>query len=511
MISSLLYSGANVYTEYLLGLVVSIVIARSLGPADFGIYALIVWVCALSITFINSGIGVAAIKFTSELSGRGDTSALPALEVYLSRMQLVKGMFFAVIFALIALLAPGLLVSDGQVLLLWLAIPAVLFKSYHMFQVSVIKGYQEFRALARIALIVAPLNVLFVTIAYFLSPTIMGYMMVFMLTSLVYLLASNSSLKLIQLRQSKPEGAALNDDLKARVNKLVSYTTLIVVLAYIVFGQSELLFLKHLGNPSDLAFFSVGFVLARAASALIPGVYNNILLPRISYAVGQDDQSGAAAMTTASRHMLILGLFCGVPIAVFAQDIVLFLYGEEYRAAYLPTAVFALVAVLAGIRDTANAYLVSVDEQPLLLKIVFWMFWGTLILDLLLIMEYGLLGGVVAYAVMEVVATSVYLFYAYRRLGIWPEITKASKAVVAAAVGAVVAYFVCSALNFDYGFIVGGMVYPFVFVGCLFLFDAFHEDDYTAIHSIVSGRSDPICRAVAFSVERKLARSSRST
>ncbi|MGI9424899.1 MAG: oligosaccharide flippase family protein [Hyphomicrobiaceae bacterium] len=510
IVRSLLYSSANIYTEYLLGLIVSIVIARSLGPADFGVYALIVWVCALSITVINAGISVAAIKFTSELSGRGQTAVLPLIQRYLARIQLVKGFIFLTIFGLIALLAPGILVEEGQRILLWMVIPVVLFKSFHMFQVGIIKGHQEFRALARIAFIVAPLNILFVTVAYLTSPTIFGYLVAFVLTSIVYFLASNSSLKMIKVVGDGSSRTKIDEDLKARINKLLKYTSLIIILAYVVYGQSELLFLKHLGNASDLAFFSVGFVLARSASALVPGVYNNILLPRISYAVGKDDQTAASALMSASRHMLFLGLLCAVPIAVFAEDIVLFLYGEEYRAAYIPTMIFAIVAVLGGVRDTTNAYLVSVDAQPMILKIVAALFCGTIILDFFLIAEYGLLGGVVAYAVMEVIATAAISFFAYQRLGRWPEVNKVAKALAAAALSAGVAYSIGAALSFTGGFIIGAAVSPVAFIIGLFLFDAFDDDDYKIIQPLVSGRSDLFCKVVDSTVRRRLATSSRS-
>ena len=509
IIPSLLYSSANVYTEYLLGLIVSIVIARSLGPENFGTYALIVWISALSITLINAGISVAAIKFTSELSGRGEASVLPQVEHYLAKIQFWKGLIFASILALIALLVPGILVEEGQTILLWIIIPAILFKSFHMFQVGIIKGRQEFRSLARIAFITAPLNVLFVAIAYFTSPNILGYIVAFLCTSIVYLVASNSSLKLIRTDIDRRSTTQIDHELKQRVNKLLGYTSLIIIFAYIVFGQSELLFLKHLGNAGDLAFFSVGFVLARSASALIPGVYNNILLPRISYAVGQDKQMATTALLTATRHMLLLGLFCGVPLAVFAQDIVLFLYGEAYRAAYIPTLIFAVVAVFAGIRDTANAYLVSVDQQPLILRIVFILFCGTLIFDYFLIVEYGLIGAVVAYAAIEVIATAVVSFYAFRRLGSWPDANRTLRALAAAAASGGVAYCIGSVLTFPGGFIVGGAICPIVFIIFLFLFDAIHDDDYRAIQPFFVGRSDPISSAVTSAVKLRLATSSR--
>lgn len=508
IIRNLLYSSANVYTEYLVGLLVSIVIARSLGPEQYGIYAVIVWISSLAITFIISGTNVAAIKFTSELSGSGNLSVLPSLHRHLLQVQHTKSMIVVVMMVTLILAAPSTIVDPGNEILIWLALPAILFKSYHMFQVGIIKGRQEFRELARIAFVVAPLNIVLVAIAYFFQPTVLGYLVAFTVTSLIYLLASSFSIKLLSSALKHLDPVEMGQELIKRVNRVLGYTTIIVVLAHIVFGQSELLFLKHLGNTADLAFFSVAFVLARAASALIPGVYNNILLPRISYAVGESEKAGAATLISAIKHMLFLGLLASVPLAVFAEDIVLFLYGEQYRAAYLPMTIFALLTVFAGVRDTANSYLVSKEQQPLILRIVIVLFIATLALDYFLILEFGLLGAVIAYVIIEIGATVIIAFRAFRLLGSAPDWSKIMRLLLAASLSAAVAYSVSLLLKFTGGFIIGGIVCVVAFILFSILCDALDNNDYTVIHKIVSKRGDPVSRLINMIVERRLPKTS---
>jgi O-antigen/teichoic acid export membrane protein len=50
-----LFSSVGIYTEYFLGMLASIIIARHLGPHDFGTYSLVVWFVAIGVTATNSG------------------------------------------------------------------------------------------------------------------------------------------------------------------------------------------------------------------------------------------------------------------------------------------------------------------------------------------------------------------------------------------------------------------------------------------------------------------------
>ena len=78
-LSNTAYSTLGLYAEYLLGLVASILVARELGPAELGIYGLVVWIVATAVVVANAGITTAAIKFVAELRGGGHEALVPAL------------------------------------------------------------------------------------------------------------------------------------------------------------------------------------------------------------------------------------------------------------------------------------------------------------------------------------------------------------------------------------------------------------------------------------------------
>src|SRR5690606_8039224 len=81
------FSSIGMYTEYLLGMVTSVVIARHLGPDGFGVYGLLIWLVAMGVATANSGTASSAIKFVAELRGAGQEQAIPSLLAYLRRAQ----------------------------------------------------------------------------------------------------------------------------------------------------------------------------------------------------------------------------------------------------------------------------------------------------------------------------------------------------------------------------------------------------------------------------------------
>ena len=73
------FSSVGMYTEYVLGMVTSIFIARHLGPDGFGAYGAVIWLVAMGVATTNSGTATAAIKFIAELRGAGREELIPEL------------------------------------------------------------------------------------------------------------------------------------------------------------------------------------------------------------------------------------------------------------------------------------------------------------------------------------------------------------------------------------------------------------------------------------------------
>ena len=143
------FSSIGMYTEYLLGMVTSVVIARHLGPDGFGVYGLLIWLVAMGVATANSGTASSAIKFVAELRGAGQEQAIPSLLAYLRRAQRLFLAAVLVVGTVVFLLAGDHLAGDmDRALLLGFLLVATSLRAAYMFNVGVAKGFEDFRGTA---------------------------------------------------------------------------------------------------------------------------------------------------------------------------------------------------------------------------------------------------------------------------------------------------------------------------------------------------------------------------
>jgi hypothetical protein len=82
-----MFSSVGIYTEYFLGMIAAVVIARHLGPGRYGIYGLFIWFAAVGVVATNSGITTGVIKFVAELRGANREDLIVPLLERLRKVQ----------------------------------------------------------------------------------------------------------------------------------------------------------------------------------------------------------------------------------------------------------------------------------------------------------------------------------------------------------------------------------------------------------------------------------------
>ena len=187
-----LYSMAGTYTEYVLGMLTSIVIARHLGPAGLGVYSVAIWLVAMGVSITNSGTASTVIRFVAELRGAGATARVPSLVGWARRAQ--RGYLLAVLGlgALLLVLAgdrlaPGM---DHGLLFAFLAV-AVSLRAAYMLNIGEAKGFEDFSVVARVAMVGAPVNLAMVLVACWLGASVEVLLLVFLASAAVFLAASS--------------------------------------------------------------------------------------------------------------------------------------------------------------------------------------------------------------------------------------------------------------------------------------------------------------------------------
>ena len=481
-VRSTVFSSIGIYTEYVLGMGVSILIARHLQPAGFGTYSVIIWMVSLGVVFTNSGTATAAIRFVAELRGGQQLELIAPLLAYLRRAQM---MFLAMVLGvgLVVLLLAGRQVAPEMhhgVLAVFLVV-TVSLRALYMFNIGIAKGFQNFRGTAVIAVAAAPLTLMMVAIATWLDARIEVFLGVFVVSSVMLYLMSRA-----QTAASVPASVvhSLPPDLLARVRRHMGLTALTVTLGFVVGTELEVLFLKLLTGDAAAGQFKVAFQLAIGAALLVPGVFAAILLPMMASALKQGAEVAAQRFVASTRYLTLLAAPLVAFGVVFCVPIINVMYGSAYAPAAPVFAACLVGGALSTMTQGGSSLLISADRQGSLLITVAVMAVLKIALDIMLIIQHGLQGAMVAYLIVSVIYAAIVMVLAIRTSGASPEWNLLARVGMAAAAAGAVAWPLLDHITPLVSIVAGGMLICAVYLPLTLLFDCWSRGDIDYLRAL---------------------------
>jgi len=430
-----LFSSVGIYTEYFLGMLTSIIIARHLGPADFGAYSLVVWLVATGVAITNSGVASAVIKFVAELRGAGQDARIRSLLAWAWRVQ-------AGFLAVVLLAGTGLFLFQGDRImpdfnhgaLLAILVATTILRSLYMFNIGVAKGYENFRSTAVVAVVAAPVNLALILLAWWLDGSMEWFLGVFTVSSFVFWWISRAQVaKLLPPRQPREP---LDEDMRRRLRSYTALVAVTVAVTFVTASEVEVLFLSMFDSAASAGQFKVAFQLASGAALLVPGVFGALLLPMMANALSQGQEVANRRLAMSTSYLAALAAPLVAFGAVFAQPIIALLYGAEYAPAATAFA-FCLAALsLTTLSQGASSYLLGADRQRALMVIVLACALVKVALDVVLIRAYGLHGAIAAFSATSALAALAVIVLALRYSGARLQWRRLARIAIAAAVAA---------------------------------------------------------------------------
>lgn len=430
-----LFSSVAMYTEFALGMLTSIVIARHLGPEGFGAYSGVIWLVGMGVAATNSGTASAAIKFVAELRGAGRDELVRPLVAYLRRTQ---RLFLALVLAIgaLALWLAGHKVApdfDHRMLFAFLVVAIALRASY-MFNIGVAKGLENFRINAMVAVVSTPLNLAMVALVMWWHKPVEWLLGVFLVSSVVFF-----AMSWLQVEPLLPAGdrrPALPADLVPRIRRQMIYSTLIVTVGFIISSEVEVMFLNGSGLAHDAGQFKVGYQLASGAATLVPGVFGALLLPMMASALSQGREVAGHRFAASTAYLALLA----APLVAFgivvSHALITLLYGARYESAAVVFAVCLTGCALITSAQGASSLLVSADRQRAVLTLIVICGLSKLGLDAWLIHIDGLRGALIAFGVVAVLNVVAYTWLAIRECGVSPDWGRIGRTVLASVLSA---------------------------------------------------------------------------
>ncbi|MEO7068158.1 MAG: oligosaccharide flippase family protein [Rhodanobacter sp.] len=478
-----LLSSVGIYTEYALGMLAAIMIARHLGPEHYGIYGLFMWFVSVGLVITNSGITTGVIKFVAELRGSDQNDLIvPTVKRFrrVQRLHMLAALLIGVV--LYATLGGRLAVSMNHTEFFLLLISVVMRASY-MFNIAVAKGFEAFGATAKVAMVASPVNLGLVAIAMLLEGSILWFLVVYVASSSVFVLVSHVQAR--RLIAGLPKLAILPPELVQRMRRHLRIVSATVIIGFLIASDVEMLFLTMYDSAASAGYFKVAYQLASGIILLVPGVFGALLLPMMAKALSQGREVAGRRFVMVTSYLVLLA----VPVVVFgmcfAGPVIGLLYGHSYAAA---APVFALIIFAGGIGTAtqgASSLLISADRQQtiLIMTIIFGVL--KLALDVVLISHFGLFGAVTAIVTGALVSSTVYVLLGIRVSGArlqWGRLLR----TIAAGLGAALVALPVLGLHLlpIWTLLIGGIMVSVTYILLTLVLGCWSEDDIEQLQEL---------------------------
>jgi O-antigen/teichoic acid export membrane protein len=379
----------------LTSVLVTFVVARHLGPKEFGELSLAIAVAAFIAAAAALGLENIATRELAE--GTGETTQSLAT---IRRLRLL-----------------GAVAGGGLLLLLSLSTPAQKFGASSLLLVlcllplAQIGDVAEWRLIAaahskRVAMVVIALSPLAALTRLVLA--LSGAAVATFAWALVAEWAVRSAALTFASRgmatKSTSAGAAFLPG--ALVLLRDSMPLLMAGIAVFVYMRIDQFMIAAMLGTRQVGLYSAIVVLAEVPLVL-PALLLRAALPVLTRQSSEDPALRDHTLATLMRSGFYLHALVAIVLSVFAEPIVVLLYGESFRAAAMAFRLQVLAAPFVALGVLSSAWLVLLRHTGHALRRTIIGAMTNIVLNLLLIPRYGIAGAAAATLIAQVIATYV--------------------------------------------------------------------------------------------------------
>lgn len=477
------------YVEYALGLVVSIWIARTLGPADFGRYAFTVWLCSWLMTCSNHALTTSSTKFIAEADGAGRPDLASHIAHRLSRYQNLSSLVVMLLFvAAIVVIRP---VEWRQSLwpITGLVIVAVVSKANYAMLVAIEKGQESFEPVSIATVLAGAINVGLITAATVAHADMVAFFALFAVACLMLNLINRFAFH----RYCRPfSPGPIPDDLSKRLTRHLRLTAVLVLLISLRSSTIEVFLLNTYANSTAVGFFAIASTLTRGAVELLSVGLTTTLLPYMAKSFGKNGTGQAARLLTeASRFYWATGLVIAGVGLVTTPEIVTLMYGNRYVGAIPAIEAMLVLAGLLLVSNSIGAFQIVVDRQDDRVRISTLALIVNAVFGVALVPFFGLTGAMITYASTRFAELGLAIFYLRKTTRGSLPLAPMARLFVAAAAATAVAWLSVVVIPSRFGFIAGGLVFVGIFIPASFLVRYWNEEDFQLMAAITNRLGPP--------------------
>lgn len=491
----------STYVTVALGLFVSALLARQLGPEEYGSYAYVLWMVGALVSFGNHGIPLTASRFISEALGAGRKSDAASIYGWLQHAQ---WMSLAVVGGLFCVLFPFFEVpawqGDTRVFLA-ITLACFLPKSVYQFHTSAAKGHWQFWVEAwgnMVTSIIYTAGVLVMTWAHAsLEQSLYWYAFVCLChVGIVWWLRRKANIVIAHEK--------LPDETRQPLRANMWWTSLQVFIMTLGGRTLDVYLLSRLIGTAEVGYYTLASNLARGGIELLSSSLSTLLMPTLAHARGQGgfDQI-KPILSDANRYFLFMGLtLAGIGI-MWARPAVVAIYGTRYEELVPVLQWMVMLSSLALLDNPVSSLLVVIDNQRIRTGRAVAVMVVSATASLALIPPFGLMGAVAASGVNALIIIGGYSVYCYRMIGFRLPWRPMLALLFAAALSGSVGWLLLRVSDANWMHWLGGIVYVLVFWCLTVVFNVWSPKDFSLVISLMQRKPAWFSRVLPWFIQRQ--------
>jgi len=464
LIKNSLFTLFNSVFMMLTSWIISIWVARQLGPANYGVFSFILWLTGTISWIVGMGFIHAVTKFIAEYQGKGESSTYTPILVYILKIELIITFVAMVVLIIFQTAIADYFFSPKESFLFCIAAVGLLPGIITAIFSAAIEGIQKFKYFTYSNLIISPLSFIAKIVVLLLGKGTSGLLIVMLIFSFI-----NCIFYFIILRKEgfftrSANSMRLDASIRDKILQYNRSVLTILLCDKVVWDKSENFFLGRICSSQEIGFYNLGYNIAQRFIGILPSTLWRVLFPAMSSYFGSDNQDKMRRLFFLSTRYLAFVTFpVGVAGIILSYQIIHYLYGHEYIGSQRVLQIIFASSIIATLSNPASAVLYGFNRQSFIYKFGALLAVFNIGLDLLLIKKYGATGAAICYGITTVIASVVGLIYTCRSMKIEYPIVSICKIFFATIIMAIVMEIIIMQNNEIPGFILsllaGGVTY----------------------------------------------------
>jgi len=474
---------ANAFITMGVTFITSIVVARTLKPANYGIYNMVLWVTGIATWAIGMGLVNAVTKYVAEYRGRRQPEVVNAIISLILRVELLISLAATIVLILFRLPIADYFFSPKESFFFFIAfvglVPGILTAVFS----GTIEGIQKFEYFTYFHLIVTPLAFLTKLLVLYLGYRIEGLLIV----SLVFSFVNTAFFYWILRREGLRFGLFGRPDRQVR-GKIWRYNLSVGAISIadkVVWDKSENFFLGRFCNSVQIGYYNLAYNVAQRIMSVLPSTFWRVLFPAMSEYFGSNDQGKIKRLFyLSSRYLAFFSFPVGMAGVVLAFPMINFLYGRDYLGAKYALQIMFFSSIFSSLSKPGSAILYGTERQGFIFKYGMVLSGINILLDILFIRKYGAFGAACCYGIVTIAGALGGLFYTCRTVGLSYPFRSVTKIVFSTLIMGITMELIVRQRAELFGFILSIPAGMLVYFVCSAALGSFEEEDYILMKSM---------------------------